>query len=162
MGGGVLSGTDGGPSAFEARPTYQNGIAKIVGKARGTPDLAALADLNEGVWIYNSTNTPGKGMFMALGGTSVATVITAGIANQLGLFYSSSQAALAAIYANTASVRTKFVTDINSGLCGLPGYLTPGGYEGAYGSPYDPSYIEATTGISWDWCSGWGTLHGTK
>jgi subtilase family serine protease len=161
---GILYGTGGGPSANEPRPAYQNGIAKIVGSARGTPDLAALADPNEGFWIYNSTSTssPGRGTFMALGGTAVATAITAGIANELGLFYPSSKAALTAIHANTGKVRTNHVTGINSGLCGPPGSITPGGYSGGYGSPYDPSFIEATTGISWDWCSGWGTLHETK
>ena len=160
--GGLLLGTGGGPSAFETRPTYQSGIAKIVGSARGTPDLAAVADVNTGVWIYNSTSNPGKGVFMQVGGTSAATPITAGIFNQLGLFYSSSQAALTAIYANTGKVRTAHVTDINSGLCGPPGFETPNGPFVGFGSPYDPNYIEATTGISWDWCSGWGSLHGSK
>jgi hypothetical protein len=118
------------------------------------------------VWIYNSTFVAvpgqGRGIFYQIGGTGAAAPITAGIFNQLGLFYSSSKAALTAIYANTAGVRTKFVTDINSGLCGPPGYLTPGGYLGGTGQPYDPSFIEASTGISWDWCSGWGTMHGSK
>jgi subtilase family serine protease len=155
-------GTGGGPSAFEKRPTCQTGAAKIVGSWRGTPDLAGLADLNTGVWIYNSTFVPGRGVFMQVGGTSAATPITTGIFNELDLFYSSSQAALAAIYANKASLRTKFVTDINSGLCGPPGFETTGGYEGGFGSPYDPEYIEASTGLSWDWCTGWGTMHGTK
>jgi hypothetical protein len=96
---------------------------------------------------------------MPTGGTAVATAIAAGIANQLGLFYPSSLAALTAIYANTGSVRTKFVTDINSGLCGPPG---SSGLEEDYSSPYDPSYIKATAGTSWDWCTGWGSLHGSK
>jgi subtilase family serine protease len=156
---GILFGTGGGPSANEPRPAYQNCIAKIVGTARGTPDLAALADPDNGVWIYNSTFSPEKGVFMSVGGTAVATAITAGIANQLGLFYPSSLAALTAIYGNTLGVRTKFVTDINSGLCGPPG---TSGLLSDFSSPYDPSFIEASTGLSWDWCTGWGTMHGSK
>jgi hypothetical protein len=54
------------------------------------------------------------------------------------------------------------VTNVSSGLCGPSGYLTSGGYEGGFGSPYDPSWIEATTKIAWNWCAGWGTLTGTK
>jgi hypothetical protein len=106
--------------------------------------------------------TLGRGIFIQTGGSGAAAPTTAGIFNKLGLFYSSSRAALTAIYANTGGVRTKFVTDINSGLCGPPGYLIPGGYERGLGQPYDPSFIEATTGISCDWFSGWGTMHGTK
>jgi hypothetical protein len=113
-------GTGGGPSTFEKRPAYQTVIEKIVGTARGSPDLAAVADVNPGVWIY-STSIPGKGRFMQqVGGTSAATPITAGIFNELGLFFPSSQAVLDALCANRGGIRTKFVTDINSGLCGPP------------------------------------------
>jgi hypothetical protein len=51
------------------------------------------------------------------------------------LFFPSSQAALTAIYADTGKVRTARVTDIDSGLCGPPGFETPGGYEGGFGAP---------------------------
>ncbi len=37
IGENVWQPTGGGPSAFEARPTYQNGITSIVGSSRGTP-----------------------------------------------------------------------------------------------------------------------------
>jgi len=161
----ILYGTGGGPSAYEPRPAFQAGVEKIVGAARGTPDLTALADINTGVWVYNSTfsnNLASKGVFYQMGGTGAATPITAGIFNELGLSYASSSAALAAIYANTGSVRTKYVTNVSSGLCGPPGYLTSGAFEGGFGSPYDPSWIQATSGIAWNWCGGWGTLTGTK
>jgi hypothetical protein len=67
----ILYGTGGGPSAYEPRPAFQAGIEKIVGKARGTPDLTALADISTGVWVYNSTyssNPASKGIFYQMGG----------------------------------------------------------------------------------------------
>ena len=42
----------GGPSKYEKRPSYQSSISKMVGNARGTPDISAVADPNSGVWIY--------------------------------------------------------------------------------------------------------------
>jgi kumamolisin len=48
------SSTGGGPSKYESRPTYQNGISQIVGKKRGTPDVAADANPNTGVWAGES------------------------------------------------------------------------------------------------------------
>jgi kumamolisin len=164
--GGTANGTGGGPSAYEQRPAYQSGVAAIVGTARGTPDLTALADPDTGVWIYNSTYNPGKGEFMAVGGTSVATPVTAGIFNELGLFYGSSPAALTAVY--SASFRKKYLTAVSSGLCGPTGYALnqasggTTGYPGGFGPSYDPAWLAATTGLSWNWCSGWGSLHGSK
>jgi kumamolisin len=129
----------------------------LVGTARSTPDLAALADPDTGVWIYNSINNPGKGVFMLLGGTAVATAITAGIANELGLSYSSSKAALTTIYANTGKFKTNHVTDINSGLCGPPGFVTM-----RAASPHLTTRTMSRQPSASAWCSGWGTLHGTK
>jgi hypothetical protein len=69
---GILYGTGGGPSTVEQRPAYQNGIAKIVGTARATPDLAALADPDNSVWIYNSTSSASEGVFIPVGGTAIS------------------------------------------------------------------------------------------
>jgi kumamolisin len=149
-------GTGGGPSAYEARPSYQNGITTIVGSVRGTPDLGGIADPASGVWLYDTTSGGG---WMSVGGTSLATPVTAAIFNNLGLFYLSTKAALSAIYGNTGSVRTSHVTPIVNGDCGPPGHVTSGGYAGGYGQPYDPAYIYDTTGIAWGWCNGWGSMH---
>ena len=153
-----MLGTGGGPSAYEARPVYQNGITRIVGNVRGTPDLGAIADPATGVWIYNTTSVGG---WEQVGGTSLATPVTAAIFNNLGLFYSSTNAALSAIYGNTGSaVRTWNVIPIVNGDCGPPGTLTAGGYN-SYGQPYDPAWIYETTGIAWGWCNGWGSMRGS-
>jgi len=54
---------------YEKRPSYQSSIARTVGNARATPDIAAVADPNSGVWIYDSA----AGGWVVVGGTSLAT-----------------------------------------------------------------------------------------
>jgi hypothetical protein len=45
---GPSEGTGGGPSLYEPRPAYQFLVKNIVGSSRGTPDVAAVADLFTG------------------------------------------------------------------------------------------------------------------
>jgi subtilase family serine protease len=74
------SGSGGGPSAVETRPSFQSGIKSIVGNARGVPDISAVADPNTGVAMYDS----GYGGWIVVGGTSVASPVLAGITNSGG------------------------------------------------------------------------------
>jgi kumamolisin len=53
------SSTGGGPSKYESRPSYQSAISQLVDNKRGTPDVAADADPNTGVWVYNVPSTVG-------------------------------------------------------------------------------------------------------
>src|SRR5262249_3738139 len=53
------SGSGGGPSAYEGRPGYQDGIPSQVGNARGTPDISADADPNTGAAVYDTTRYQG-------------------------------------------------------------------------------------------------------
>jgi kumamolisin len=99
----------GGPSRYEPRPAYQSSISKIVGSARGTPDVSAVADPNSGVWVYDSA---AQG-WIVVGGTSVATPILAGITNVQGIFRLSSSEELTHLYSTTSSY-----LDITSGSCG--------------------------------------------
>jgi kumamolisin len=115
----------GGSSAYENRPAFQNSIAKIVGNTRGAPDVAAVADPNTGVYIYDSN----AGGWLAIGGTSVAAPVTAGITNYENAFRSSSKAELTYIYGHPS-----LYTDITQGGCGIN---------------------NATKG--WDFCTGWGS-----
>jgi len=156
----IPEGTGGGPSAYESIPTYQNSLLSIMllhygtPVSRGTPDLGAIADPATGVWIYN---TPSYGGWRVVGGTSVATPVTAAIFNNLGLFYASTSAALTAIYENTGNLSTNHITPILDGNCGPPGSEE---YPLAQGQPYDPTYIYDTTGVTWGYCDGWGSMHG--
>jgi subtilase family serine protease len=130
------SSTGGGPSKYEARPSYQSAISQIVGSKRGTPDVAAVADPNTGVWVYNVPNCNG---WCIVGGTSVAAPVWAGIINAAGRFAKSSQAELSTIYGNLGKAAD--FTDIAQGSCGPnQGYLA---------------------GNGWDFCTGGGSALGT-
>jgi kumamolisin len=124
----------GGPAQFESRPSYQNGIASIVGTRRGTPDVSAVANLYTGVWVYNSTYSP-PSVWWFVGGTSLATPLWAGISNNEGNFASSSSALLSRLY----SEPYKF-TDITFGNCGI--------------------YISNFAEPGWDFCTGLGSPAG--
>ena len=80
-GGGVapdLLASGGGRSIIFERPSYQNGVASIVGQHRGVPDLSMSAACNGAVDAYQSFPgvTPG---WYSVCGTSVATPLFAGV-----------------------------------------------------------------------------------
>ena len=124
----------GGASALEPRPAYQDGIAFLVGSYRGTPDIAADANPNTGVWVLDSV-VFGPGTWYVVGGTSVSSPLSAGVINAAGSFARSSSAELKEIYS-----RPFGFTDISFGTCGL--------YIGNFATP------------GWDFCTGWGSPRG--
>jgi subtilase family serine protease len=109
------SGSGGGPSKYEPRPTYQNNISTIVGNARGVPDFSFDADPNSGVSVYDSTSCQGASGWLVFGGTSVSSPSLAGIVNLAG-GAASSVDELAMIYANFGN--TADFRDITSGTAG--------------------------------------------
>jgi kumamolisin len=114
--------TGGGPSLYEARPYYQNGISAIVQTRRGTPDVAAVADPSTGVWIYESP------YWYIVGGTSVAAPVWAGIVNSANSFSATSASELAIVYANQGNASD--FTDVVHGSCGPnQGYLGVTGWD---------------------------------
>jgi subtilase family serine protease len=116
----------GGPSVYEARPSYQNAISETVGSRRGTPDVAADADPSTGVWVYANP------YWYIVGGTSVAAPVWAGIVNAANKFYSTTQNELTVVYANQGT------TEITAGSCGPnQGYMLKGGWNfcAGLGSP---------------------------
>ena len=130
----------GGPSLYEARPHFQDGIAGIVGPARGTPDLSFDANPSTGVWLVDTNLYEGQpGGFFIVGGTSVSTPALAGIINNAGEFHSSSQTENTEIYRNLFFGRNNF-RDIVYGNCGvnIGNFATPG----------------------WDFCTGVGSSVG--
>ena len=124
----------GGPSAVEPRPSYQNGIAFLVGSQRGTPDIAAEANLNTGVWVLDSL-VFGPGSWYIVGGTSVASPVMAGIVNGANSFAASSQTELTKMYASRFGFN-----DIVFGVCG----------------PYNGT----VAAFGWDFCTGLGSPDG--
>jgi len=127
--------TGGGPSAFEARPDYQDVISGIVGDSRGTPDLSLDGDLNSGAWVYDSNPTGGQKGWFIVGGTSLSSAALAGIINSAGNFYTSTNAELTAIYGNLGNADD--FRDITYGTCG--------------------PYIGYAAVIGWDFCTGVGS-----
>lgn len=129
--------TGGGASAYEKRPSYQKGIASVV-KVRGVPDVAAIADPRTGAWVYNSTYY-GYGRWLIVGGTSLASPVTAAIANAAATFRASSASELAVIYATLGKSGAGW-TDVTLGYCGF--------------------YLGDAAGSGWDLCTGLGTPAG--
>ena len=79
FGGAAASG--GGLSHVFKRPAYQNSVADVVGKRRGTPDISMSAAVDGGVLVYIGYSggdgiTPGYYIF---GGTSEASPEFAGV-----------------------------------------------------------------------------------
>lgn len=137
----VWQQASGGPSAYESRPTYQNGIRRIVGSQRGTPDVAADANPYTGVWVLDNFVAPATGSsycgvtpcWFIAGGTSVSSPVWAGIVNAAGTFSASTNAELTELYRDGY----EGLTDITVGSCGL--------YMGYIALP------------GWDFCSGLGS-----
>jgi kumamolisin len=133
----------GGDSRYEARPSFQSGIASLVGSYRGVPDVAAVGNPRTGVWVYDSYETLNAGVaapWNIFGGTSVASPLFAAIVNHAGHFYASSAAEHTVLYAN--GLMSPNLRDITYGSCGY--------YEGWF----------AVEG--WDPCTGLGTPYGTS
>lgn len=121
--------TGGGPSPNEPIPSYQSGIASIVGTQRGTPDLAFVGDGRTPVWVYDTFPMGGSpGTWWLASGTSVSAPGMAGIVNAAGNFYASTNAELTEVYSQIG-VATDF-RDIVSGNCGdYAGYLSAKGWD---------------------------------
>ncbi len=63
----------GGQSLYEAEPAYQSAY-QSTGK-RTTPDVSFDANINTGVWCYDSYNYPSNPMGEPYGGTSLAAAV---------------------------------------------------------------------------------------
>ncbi|MGB8064590.1 MAG: S53 family peptidase [Candidatus Sulfotelmatobacter sp.] len=132
-------GGGGGLSQYEARPSYQSVLPSAT--HRLVPDVAADANPNTGVWVYDNNVTTGCCWYI-VGGTSVATPTWTGIVNHAGHFAASSNAELTTIYKafGTATTYAADYNDISYGLCGF--------YDG---------YVATA---KWDPCTGIGSPKG--
>ena len=75
-GGDVASAAGGGQSVVFGRPAFQNGVASVVGRHRGVPDVSLSASCDDPVDIYSSFD---GAQWSDICGTSEATPIFAGI-----------------------------------------------------------------------------------
>jgi subtilase family serine protease len=70
----------GGRSIIFARPSYQNGVAGVVGSARGVPDISMSAAVNGAALVYlDAKAAGGPAGFYLIGGTSEASPLLAGV-----------------------------------------------------------------------------------
>jgi kumamolisin len=123
--------TGGGPSKYEAIPSWQSGI--VSGTKRGTPDYSFNASPYSGVAVYDAD---GGYDWIQVGGTSVSSPSLAGIVNSAGHFYSSTATEAAVLYSGDSGgvINPSLFRDITSGKC--KGY---------------------SAGTGWDFCTGLGS-----
>lgn len=114
----VWNGTGCGPSAYETRPAWQNGVSTVVGTKRGIADVAAVADPNTGVAVR------WNGGWYVFGGTSVACPMIAGIVNLSGTNRGGATAENTQIYAGLGSAN---FYDVTSGSAGS--FSAKAGYD---------------------------------
>lgn len=122
------SGAGSGCSAYVTKPSWQTDT----GCARRTvADVAAVADPNTGVAVYDSYGSTGGANWLVFGGTSVAAPVVAGVYALAG--NASSTVAGSYPYSHRASLFD--VTSGSNGTCGKKVYLcTAGvGYDGPTG-----------------------------
>ncbi|MHA6762352.1 S53 family peptidase [Streptacidiphilus sp. PAMC 29251] len=127
----------GGVSAVFARPWYQDGVRKVVGAQRGTPDISMSAAVDGAAWTYQSFDPTDVGWGL-VGGTSEATPIFSGVValadqlagHRLGLINP-------ALY-GLAHLPSRFsgevdVTTGDNSFAGVTGYQAGRGYDLASG-----------------------------
>jgi len=128
------SGAGGGPSSYEPKPVWQNGIANT-GSTRSIPDLASNSDPNTGVAVYAPLGGKSSG-WVVFGGTSVATPCMAAMVNLSGLTYKTSATAtttemfLQAVYISPTGNFRDITAGSNGYLC-----LTGWDFVTGLGSP---------------------------
>jgi len=117
-----------GTSLYESRPSFQSGVASVVGSKRGVSDISFEANPNTGVYVYDSTSFEGSSGWWILGGTSVAAPCIAGLVNNAAGtngFAASTAAEEARIYGSMNN--TAAFTDVTSGSDGV--YSARVGYD---------------------------------
>jgi kumamolisin len=109
-----------GPSVYEKRPSFQNGVASVVGAKRGVSDLSFDANPNTGVYVYDSTPIWGEKGWWILGGTSVSSPCLAGVINLAASsgngFAANTAAEQARIYGNLGNINA--FRDVSAGAAG--------------------------------------------
>jgi|SRR5579859_2426840 len=109
------SGSGGGTSTFESRPSYQNGFNSS--SQRGIPDVAMVADPNTGVSMYDKQ----VGGFIVVGGTSVAAPLWAGVVALANSGRSGTMKNADNELYNVASNATKYANDYHDVKTGSSG-----------------------------------------
>jgi subtilase family serine protease len=153
VGGSAAGG--GGVSDVFRRPLYQNAVARIVGRLRGTPDVSMSAALDGGATVFFGFSGPDQPAgWYVVSGTSEATPLFSGVVaiadqaagHRLGLLnpslYALGDAGGAIVDVSSGNNTVRFIN-----LTRFPGTFTVDGFD-------------AVTG--YDLSSGVGTVNGTR
>jgi subtilase family serine protease len=109
------SGSGGGCSAYEPKPSSQNtGSVNCNGK-RATPDVSLDADPASGVSVYDSTRYQGQQGWFTVGGTSASAPMWAARSADAGTVVNSA-------YVYGSSITFRDITSGNNGASALAGY----------------------------------------
>jgi subtilase family serine protease len=124
----VWSGAGSGCSAYEPKPSWQKDSGCI---RRTVADVAADADPNTGAAVYDTVRDQGRSGWFQVGGTSLASPLTAAVYALAGNASSTSDGSYP--YAHTSALHD--VTSGSNGSCG-GSYLCTGvvGYDGPTGN----------------------------
>lgn len=124
----VWSGAGSGCSAYEPKPSWQKDAGCI---RRTVADVAADADPNTGAAVYDTVRDQGRSGWFQVGGTSLASPLTAAVYALAGNASSTSDGSYP--YAHTSALHD--VTSGSNGSCG-GSYLCTGvvGYDGPTGN----------------------------
>ncbi len=115
VGESVWAATAGSLSSFSPRPPYQDGVIGKSSPYRSGNDIAAVADPDTGVSVYDSTPDGHLSGWLIFGGTSTSTPIIAGIANAANRARSGSRGQNAALY---DALGTSAFLDLTTGRSG--------------------------------------------
>lgn len=104
----------GGTSVFESRPSYQDGIADLVGTQRGIPDVAFASDpISGAILYYTSVSFDGFVGWIFEGNVGVAEAGWAGTINRAGTHAGSTADELSMLYGHLGD--TNVFRDITKG-----------------------------------------------
>jgi subtilase family serine protease len=109
------SGSGGGCSAYETRPSTQSTGSVNCNGMRATPDVSLDADPASGVSVYDSVRYQGQMGWFTVGGTSASSPMWAARSADAGTVVDS-----AYVYGNSISFRD--ITSGNNGGSALPGF----------------------------------------
>ena len=151
------SDSGGGPSAYEAQPSYQKGVVTQTSTARATPDVAYDASPSTGVSVYDSVPYEGTTYdWLEVGGTSAGApqwsallaIADQGraLSEQPALNSTNPQQVMDILYANQSDFH-----DITSGTStGKPHYSAGPGYDyvTGLGSPMANLVVGSLVGTS--------------
>ncbi|MET8613432.1 S53 family peptidase [Streptomyces misionensis] len=143
----------GGQSHVFTRPGFQNGVKKVVGSRRGTPDVSMAAAVNGGAWVYSSYDPTAVG-WDVYGGTSEASPLFSGVVALADQVAGHRVGDINAALYSLAKRKGTGIVDVNDGTDnsyeGVTGYKAVNGYDMAtgVGTVDAPAFVAALAKVS--------------